>query len=199
MKELSIKESIVKPYLSTQFKIYLSALLLLFTVNTFADDSQKKLTPAPEFTHSKASEWINSKPLKLADLKGKVVLLDIWSYGCWNCYRSFPWTNDLEKRLEDEDFVVIGVHAPEFDSERDRNNVVAKAKQFKLHHPIMIDNDFSYWNALGNQYWPTFYLIDKQGKLRAKYLGETHKGDKQALKIEGGIQYLLNEETLAKK
>jgi hypothetical protein len=62
----------------------------------------------------------------------------------------------------------------------------------------MIDNDFSYWNALGNQYWPTFYLIDKQGKLRAKYLGETHKGDKQALKIEGCIHYLLNEETLAK-
>lgn len=183
----------MKRHIYNQFKTYLSLLLLLCTVTAHANDKQQEFNPAPAFTHTKASEWINSEPLKLADLKGKVVLLDIWSYGCWNCYRSFPWTNDLEKRLEGEDFVVIGVHAPEFDSEKDRKNVVAKAKEFKLHHPIMMDNDFSYWKALGNQYWPTFYLIDKQGNLRAKYLGETHKGDKQANRVEAAIQYLLNE------
>jgi len=169
----------------------LSAFLLFFTFSSSA--MSKAVNQAPEFTHKQASAWINSKPLQLADLKGKVVMLDIWSYGCWNCYRSFPWTNDLEHRLKDKDFVVIGVHAPEFDHERDRNKVVAKAKEFKLHHPIMMDNDFSYWNALGNQYWPTFYLIDKQGRLRAKFFGETHKGDRNARKIEASIEFLLRE------
>jgi len=173
------------------FLQYLSTLLLFFTLNSLAMSADANR--APEFTHKQASAWINSQPLQLADLKGKVVMLDIWSYGCWNCYRSFPWTNDLEQRLKDKDFIVIGVHAPEFDHERDRNNVVAKAKEFKLHHPIMMDNDFSYWNALGNQYWPTFYLIDKQGRLRAKFFGETHKGDRNARKIEASIEFLLNE------
>jgi len=172
----------------------LSALLLFFTFSALpAHAAPTKITPAPEFTHQQATDWINAKPLKLADLKGQVVLLDIWTYGCWNCYRSFPWMNDLEKRLENKNFTIIGIHTPEFKHEHDRNKVVAKAKEFKLEHPIMIDNDFSYWNALNNRYWPTYYLIDKQGRIRAKFIGETHKGDKKARNIEAAINYLLNE------
>lgn len=172
----------------------LTALLLFFTFSALpAHAETNNVVQAPEFTHAQTSDWINSKPLKLADLKGKVVLLDIWTFGCWNCYRSFPWMNDMEKRLKDKDFTVIGIHTPEFKHEHDRNKVVAKAKEFKLRHPIMMDNDFSYWNALGNQYWPTYYLIDKQGRLRAKYFGETHKGDRKARQIEAAIEYLLKE------
>ena len=178
------------------FYHYLSTLLLIVTFSSLpaqAEDKRQSITKAPEFTHSAAASWINSKPLKLEDLKGKVVLLDIWTFGCWNCYRSFPWMNEMEKRLEGKDFTIIGVHTPEFDHEHDRNKVIAKAKEFNLKHPIMIDNDFSYWNALNNQYWPTYYLIDKQGRLRARFFGETHKGDKKALQIEASIEYLLAE------
>ena len=76
--------------------------------------------PAPEFTHSKSREWLNSQPLKLTDLRGKVLLIDFWSYGCWNCYRSFPWLTALEEKYKTNEFLVVGVHSPEFDHEKDR-------------------------------------------------------------------------------
>ena len=184
--------------MTRHFRHYLSlsALLLLFTFASLpaqAEENKQTITKAPEFTQSDAASWINSKPLKLADLKGKVVLLDIWTFDCCNCYRSFPWMNDMEKRLKDKDFTVIGIHSPEFKHEHDRNKVVAKVKEFKLQHPIMLDNDFSYWNALNNKYWPTYYLIDKQGRLRARFFGETHKGDEKARQIEASIEFLLAE------
>ncbi len=149
--------------------------------------------PAAEFHHNNAQDWINSEPLMLEDVKGKVVLLDFWTFDCWNCYRSFPWMNDLEKRLEAEGLQVIGVHTPEFSHEKVRGNIEAKVKEFKLHHPIMIDNDFTYWRAMHNKYWPTFYLIDKKGVVRSVFFGETHEGDRQAIQIEKTIKQLLAE------
>ena len=148
---------------------------------------------APEFTHRDAKEWINSAPLSLAELRGKVVFVDFWTFDCWNCYRSFPWLNAMEARLAGEDFLVVGVHTPEFDHEKVRSNIEAKVKEFGLHHPVMIDNDFSYWRAMGNRYWPAFYLIDKRGRVRAAFVGETHEGTPQALKIEAAIRQLLAE------
>ena len=150
-------------------------------------------TPAPAFTHTDESEWLNSAPLTWEDLRGKVVLLDFWTFECWNCYRSFPWLNAMEARLEPRGLQVIGVHTPEFERERIRKNVEAKTREFGLHHPVMIDNDFSYWRALKNRYWPAFYIFDKQGRLRATYVGETHEGDRQAREIEAVIKDLLAE------
>jgi len=147
----------------------------------------------PEFNNNNPAQWFNSKPLKRADLKGKVVLLDVWTYGCWNCYRSFPWLNELEASLSSENFLVIGIHTPEFGHEKDASNVLKKIKEFKLHHPVMMDNDFSYWKALGNRYWPTFYIIDKQGRIRSVHIGETHAGDQNARRIEAEIRQLLAE------
>lgn len=149
--------------------------------------------PAPEFTHTDPAEWLNSKPLTLDDLRGKVVLLDIWTFDCWNCYRSFPWLNGLEAKYESQGLQVIGVHSPEFEHEQDRAKLISKLKQFKLNNPQMIDNDFSYWKELGNRYWPTFYLIDKQGQLRARYIGETHVGDARAVRVESMVKNLLAE------
>lgn len=146
---------------------------------------------APEFTHRAVDEWINSKPLRLADLHGRVVLLDFWTFDCWNCYRSFPWLKELGYKLRDKPFTVIGVHAPEFANEYVRDNVVKKAKEFDLHHPVMMDNDFSYWNAMGNRYWPSFYVIDRDGVVQAKFFGETHGGDRNARAIEAKILELL--------
>lgn len=148
---------------------------------------------APEFTHTRAADWINSKPLGLSDLRGQVVLIDIWTFECWNCYRSFPWLKTVEERLGPLGLKVIGVHSPEFDRERERDAVEAKVREFGLHHPVMIDNDFSYWKALGNRYWPAFYLIDKQGRIRHRFVGETRVGDRRAREIENAVERLLAE------
>lgn len=144
----------------------------------------------PEFTHTAARDWINSKPLTVADLRGRVALVHVWAFECWNCYRSFPWLNALEARLGDG-LAVIGVHSPEFDEERDRDKVRRKTAEFGLDHPVMVDNDHSYWNALANRYWPAWYLVDRQGRLRGRFVGEIHAGDAQARAIEGRLRELL--------
>lgn len=164
-------------------------LLSLFTI-AHAGFARSLL---PEFTQTSASAWINSEPLSRDDLLGKVTLIDIWTFDCWNCYRSFPWLREVEKKYSGKGFQIIGIHSPEFDHEHERDRVEAKVKEFELHHPVMMDNDFSYWRALGNRYWPTYYLVDTDGYVRARYIGETHVGDQQAAKIESEIEALLKE------
>ncbi|MGV6826941.1 MAG: redoxin family protein [bacterium] len=172
--------------------IIFTVLFILAAINTA---QARELSPyaLPEFHSDKAAHWINSPPLSVESLKGKVVLLDFWTFDCWNCYRSFPWLNQLEKRYAGQDFLVIGVHTPEFSHERVRKNVEAKIKEFELHHPVIMDNDYVYWKALKNRYWPAFYLVDKQGKVRFVHVGETHEGDRNARRIEADIKLLLAE------
>lgn len=149
--------------------------------------------PAAEFTHTAESEWINSPPLTLAELRGSVVLLDFWTFDCWNCYRSIPWLKGVEARFAADGLSVVGVHTPEFDHEKVRDTVVAKVREFGIAHPVMLDNDHSYWRAMGNRFWPAFYLLDRGGNIRAVYYGETHAGDRQADVIEAAIETLLAE------
>ncbi|MGB1110598.1 MAG: redoxin domain-containing protein [Gammaproteobacteria bacterium] len=184
------------------FRKAMLAVFALLTLLTLLPLSQQQRVdarsfdnpvPAPAFTGKTPDQWINSEPLTWTDLRGKVVLMDIWTFECWNCYRSFPWLNDLEARLKDQGLQVIGIHSPEFEREKDRDAVIAKKKEFDLKHPTMMDNDFSYWKALNNRYWPAFYLVDKQGRIRARYVGETHAGDSQAEAIEREIRALLKE------
>ncbi len=157
-------------------------------------DETSAAPPAPEFTHREAKAWINARPLRLSALRGHVVLLDFWTFDCWNCYRSFPWLRSVEERFTQRGLVVVGVHTPEFDHERIRENVVAKVAEFELSHAVMMDNDHSYWNAMGNRYWPAYYLIDKRGRLRATFIGETHAGDARAKNVEKAIAALLEED-----
>ena len=178
-----------------------AALLLLIsglitvwmTGNTLSAREIDPPVPAPEFTHNQPDDWINSAPLSLADLRGQVVLIDIWTFMCWNCYRSFPWLNQLESRYHDQGLRVIGVHSPEFDREKVRANIVAKVEEFGLDHSVMIDNDFSYWRALNNRYWPAFYLLDKQGRIRGYFIGETHADSQQARQVAALVEKLLAE------
>jgi thiol-disulfide isomerase/thioredoxin len=146
---------------------------------------------APEFPERPASQWINSEPLTLESLRGHVVLLDFWTFECWNCYRSFPWLHELEARFQDQGLRVIGVHTPEFEREKVVASIRAKVQEFGIEHPVMIDSDHAYWNALQNRYWPAWYLIDRQGRIAAVYAGEVHSGDRQAKAIEADIQELL--------
>ncbi len=147
----------------------------------------------PAFTQTTADGWINSAPLRWDDLRGRVVLLDFWTFDCWNCYRSMPWLKSVERRHADRGLQIVGIHTPEFDHEKDRERVVAKVAEFGLQHPIMIDNGFVYWNAIGNRYWPAYYLIDRRGRVRALYVGETHADDPQARAVERDLEALLAE------
>lgn len=149
--------------------------------------------PLPEFSQSAPAAWLNSAPLKVADLADSVVLLDFWTFDCVNCRRSIPWLKDVEQRYGAKGLRVIGIHTPEFAHEKVPAKVAKKVAEFGIKHPVMLDPDFYYWNALGNQYWPAFYLVDKKGRLRALFVGETHSGDQQAVLIEGAIAALLAE------
>ena len=170
----------------------LLSLTLLVSVVVYAKQVNPPVT-MPEFTQADEIAWLNSKPLMTSDLRGKVVLIDVWTYGCWNCYNSFPWLRSVEAKFADQDFTVIGIHTPEFDREKERENVVKKIEEFELHHPVMMDNDFAYWRARRNKYWPSYYIVDKKGKIRDAFIGETHVGDRRAKKIEKLIAKLLKE------
>lgn len=171
----------------------LRSLLLALGLFGAADAATSDTRPLPEFTTGAAEHWFNSEPLSVSALRGKVLLVDVWTFGCWNCYRSFPWLKGLEEKLRGKPFQVIGIHSPEFEHERDPDQVAAKIAEFGLRHPVMLDNDFSYWRALGNRYWPAFYLVDKQGRIRHLHIGETHAGDARARRIEQQLRALLTE------
>jgi cytochrome c biogenesis protein CcdA/thiol-disulfide isomerase/thioredoxin len=125
---------------------------------------------APEITG--IVNWINSPPLSLMDLKGKVVLIDFWTYSCINCLRTLPYITKWDKDYRKDGLVIIGVHTPEFEFEKDPKNVAEAAMRLGVKYPIAQDNDFKTWQAYQNNYWPAHYLIDKDGNLKMVHYGE---------------------------
>jgi len=117
-------------------------------------------------------EWFNSKPLTLTQLRGKVVIIDFWTYTCINCQRTFPYVKGWWKKYQDKGLVIIGVHSPEFEFEKDKGNLAKAIRDFGLSYPIVQDNDFSTWRAYENHYWPAKYIIDKDGIIRYSHFGE---------------------------
>jgi thiol-disulfide isomerase/thioredoxin len=111
-----------------------------------------------------ATEWLNSQPLTAAGLRGKVVLIDVWTYTCINWLRSLPYVRAWAEKYKNQGLVVIGVHAPEFAFEKNIDNVRRAAKDMKVNYPIAIDNNYAIWRALKNEYWPALYFVDAQGK-----------------------------------
>lgn len=124
---------------------------------------------APDITNE---TWLNSTPLRLSDLKGKVVMVEFWTFGCYNCRNVEPYVKQWHRKYADQGLVVIGVHSPEFSHEREVENVQRYLKEHDIHFAVPIDNDFSTWNKYGNRYWPAMYLIDKQGVIRHVRIGE---------------------------
>jgi thiol-disulfide isomerase/thioredoxin len=135
-----------------------------------------------------AVEWLNSAPLTAQQLKGKVVLIDFWTYSCINCLRSLPYTKAWAEKYRDQGLVVIGVHAPEFAFERDIGNVRKATKDLGINFPVAIDNGYKIWRAFNNQYWPAHYFIDAKGQIRHHHFGEGSYA-----KSEQVIQQLLEE------
>ena len=119
-----------------------------------------------------AKGWINSPPLTRADLAGKVVLYDFWTYSCINCQRTLPHLKGLYDRYKGDGLVIIGVHSPEFDFEKDHGNVARAVEHYGVTWPVALDDDMAIWNAFGNQYWPAEYLTDRDGRLRQVRFGE---------------------------
>ncbi len=153
--------------------------------------------PLPAFTETDADRWINSAPLTVEGLRGQVLLVEFWTFGCGNCVRSIPWVDSLVERYEPRGLVVIGVHTPEFDHERIVERVRRYVSDRSIRHPVVIDNDFDYWRALGNRYWPAFYIADRAGIVRAVHVGETHTGTSAARQVERLIEALLGQPAAA--
>jgi thiol-disulfide isomerase/thioredoxin len=119
-----------------------------------------------------ATEWLNSQPLTAAGLRGKVVLVDFWTYSCINWLRSLPYVRAWAEKYKDQGLVVIGVHAPEFAFEKNVDNVRRAAKDMRVKYPVAIDNDHAIWRAFKNEYWPALYFVDAQGHIRHHQFGE---------------------------
>jgi thiol-disulfide isomerase/thioredoxin len=137
---------------------------------------------------SGATQWFNSPPLTTEMLRGKVVLVDFWTYSCINCLRTLPYLKAWNEKYRDQGLVIIGVHAPEFAFEKDAHNVEQAIRDLAVTYPVAMDNQFAIWNAYQNEYWPAHYLIDAQGKIRHKHFGE---GSYQEAELM--IQTLLKE------
>ena len=116
--------------------------------------------------------WINSDPLSLRDLRGKVVLVDFWTYSCVNCLRTLPHLKEWDRAYRDDGLTIVGVHAPEFAFEREPDNVRGAVRRLGIRYPVALDNDFVTWTAYANQYWPAKYLIDRTGRVRYYHYGE---------------------------
>ena len=140
---------------------------------------------APQFTG--ISSWLNSPPLTMQELRGKVVLVDFWTYGCVNCVNTLPHVIELYAKYKDRGLVVVGVHTPEFPFEKSASNVQAALKRHGITYPVAQDNDSQTWNAYGNQYWPAQYIIDQSGKIVFQ-----HDGEGQYEQIDRTIARLLN-------
>ncbi len=125
---------------------------------------------APEFGGIAA--WINSGPLTMQELRGQVVLVDFWTYTCINCINTFPFLKEMHAKYADEGLVIVGVHSPEFEFEKNYDNVVEASQKDALVWPIAQDNDFITWDRYRNKYWPMEYLIDKDGVIRYTHIGE---------------------------
>ena len=132
------------------------------------DKSQYK--KAPEFQG--VTLYINSNETKLSDLKGKVVLVDFWTYSCINCIRTIPYLVDWNQKYSDKGLVIVGIHSPEFEFEKDIDNVKQAVTRFGIEYPVLLDNDKGTWNAFQNSYWPRKYLIDSEGYIRYDHIGE---------------------------
>jgi cytochrome c biogenesis protein CcdA/thiol-disulfide isomerase/thioredoxin len=151
-----------------------------------AENAPPVLGVAPEING--AEEWLNSPPLTLASLKGKVVLVDFWTYSCINCLRTLPYVRAWAEKYKDQGLVVIGVHAPEFAFERDIGNIKRAVLDLHISYPVAIDNNYAIWRAFRNQYWPAHYFIDGEGRIRHQHFGEGDYEDSERI-----IQQLLAE------
>ena len=165
--------------------------ILLLLLSLIIPSTARALEEAPPLPEASA-KWLDGRSLDWTDLKGKVVLLNVWTFACWNSYRSLPWVVSVQKKFPN--LQIIGIHSPEFDYEKNRNQLRSTIKKYEVTFPQVLDDNHDYWERLNNHYWPAFYVVDKQGKIRGRFAGETHENDAQAREIESLIAKLYGQE-----
>lgn len=161
--------------------ILIALLLLSLPLPATATDG----AVAPPIT---SNVWLNSEPLTIASLRGKVVLVEFWTFGCYNCRNVEPWIKKWHQTYGDKGLTVIGVHAPEFSFEKKLDNLKGYIAKQQIDYAVAVDNDFDIWHAWHNRAWPTLYLVDKRGIIRYHRIGE---GGYRV--TEATIEQLLNE------
>ncbi|MCI0505030.1 MAG: redoxin domain-containing protein [Gammaproteobacteria bacterium] len=150
----------------------------------FSPAGELKLS-APDIS---ADQWINSEPLSWDALQNKVVIVEFWTFECYNCRNVEPYIKSWYEKYRQQGLEIVAVHSPEFERERDINNVQRYVKDHGITYPVAIDNDFEIWRRFSNRYWPAMYIVDKQGKLRHRFIGEGRYS-----RIEKTIEALLAE------
>ncbi|UZN52058.1 thioredoxin family protein [Cupriavidus cauae] len=135
-------------------------------------------TRAPEFAG--IERWLNSQPLSMEGLRGKVVLVDFWTYSCINCINTLPYIKQWHDKYKDQGLVVVGVHTPEFPFEKSTANVQAAIKRFDIRYPVAQDNRYATWSAYHNRYWPALYLVDAEGRIVYQHFGEGQYAETEA-------------------
>ena len=159
--------------------------VLLAPFGSSAEYKSSASAIAPELA---TGDWINSEPLKLNDLRGRVVLVEFWTFGCINCRNTLPFVESWHDRYKDKGLTVIGVHSPEFDEEREVEKVRSEVASLGIRYPVVTDNDYKTWTAYKVEAWPTVFLLDKQGRIRWMRVGEGDYDEAERL-----IQKLLAE------
>jgi thiol-disulfide isomerase/thioredoxin len=156
--------------------------------SSFGISTEYKSSEAALATELAAGEWINSAPLKLNNLRGRVVLIEFWTFGCINCRNTLPFIKSWHDRYQDKGLTIIGVHSPEFDEERKVENLRREVASLGIRYAVITDNDYQTWNAYHVEAWPTSFLLDNQGRIRW-----THEGEGGYDEAERLIQKLLAE------
>ena len=164
----------------------LALLLALTTLPAFAGSAPAVGDTAPAFAG--VTRWINSPALTTEGLRGKVVLVDFWTFECINCLHALPQVKALDAKYRDQGLVVVGVHTPEYDYEHDVGTLRDKVASLGIGYPVAVDNDYKVWNAWGNQFWPAHYFVDRKGQVRHVHFGEGDYGGQEQV-----IQALLDE------
>jgi thiol-disulfide isomerase/thioredoxin len=149
----------------------------------------KAVTHAPELPVYGAERWINSPPLTMKELRGKIVVVDFWEYTCVNCIRTLPYVTAWSRRYADYGVVIVGVHTPEFEFGKDRANVERAVEDFGIEYPVVLDNDYEIWRAYANSYWPRKYVVGRDGKIIYDHVGEGGYAETEEL-----LQRLVREE-----
>ncbi|MGA7161773.1 MAG: redoxin domain-containing protein [Bacteroidota bacterium] len=165
------------------FVLFLSAAVTLMLKagngtqkESLSDTTSLVGSTAPEI---KGGKWINSCPLILSELHGKVILVEFWTFGCNNCRNTIPHLKSWREKFNSDSLVIIGVHTPEFDLEKSPERVKRETRKLGIKYAVVTDNDYKTWDAYRQEYWPTLYLIDKNGTVRYVHIGEGNYEDTQ--------------------
>ena len=183
----------VRPRAPSFFRVHrLLVSICLFLVTPFALAKPFELAQIPYPYSDQTDKWINSQPIHNRQLRGKPILVYFWTYGCYNCANTQKWMDAIYEKYADQGLFVLSIHTPEFEHEKNRENVVKYVEQNSIKYPVMLDNEYYFWKDMHNHWWPSFYLYDQWGQLKGSFRGEVHLNTDKAKTIEEILDKFVN-------